>query len=70
MRAAGGLYELLDAEGNRLDPGYLVDAGPSVNTPATLANDEVRAQVAIRISPTAELITITVTKVAFDAALA
>lgn len=69
MRAAGGLYELIDDEGNRVDPGYVIDSGPSVNTPEVLANNEVRANVAIRISPAAELITITVTKVAFDAPL-
>lgn len=70
MRADGGLYELTDEDGVRIDPGYTVDSGPSVNTPETLANNEVRANVAIRISPAAELITITVTKVAFDAPLA
>jgi hypothetical protein len=70
MRAAGGLYEMSDDDGNRIDPGYVIDSGPSVNTAEVLANNEVRAQVAIRISPAAELITITVTKVAFDAPLA
>lgn len=69
-RAAGGLYERLDPDdGTLIDPGYVIDTGPAVNTTETLGDDEVRANVALRLSPAAELITITVTKVAFDASL-
>lgn len=69
-RNAGGLYGRLDGDGfTVLDPGYLVDVGPTVNTPATLAANEVRANVSIRVSPTAELITLEIVKVAFDTAL-
>lgn len=68
MRQAGGLYERI-ADGVTIDNGYVVDTGPSVNTAAVLANNEVRADVAVRVSPVGELITLTVTKVAFDVSL-
>jgi phage tail sheath protein FI len=69
MRASGGIYELLDDDGQQIDAGYIIDTGPSVNTPAVLAANEVRANIALRISPAAELVTLTITKVAHDAAL-
>lgn len=67
IRAAGGLYENRDAAGQLIDPGYVIDTGPSVNTTTTLANNELRVRVGIRVSPTAELIYVTVTKVALAA---
>jgi hypothetical protein len=69
IHQAGGLYELHDAGGNLVDPGYLIDTGPNINTPAVLANNEVRVAVSMRLSPGAELITLTVTKVAFTSTL-
>lgn len=69
IRADGGLYERLDDDGTVLDPGYAVDTGPSVNTVATLAAGELRANLSIRVSPVGELITLTITKVALDAAV-
>lgn len=71
IRAAGGLYERLDPEtGAVIDPGYLIDTGPGVNTPEVLGNNEVRANVSIRVSPAAELITLSIVAVGFDVALA
>ena len=70
MRAAGGLYERVSAAGDIVDPGYVIDTGPSVNPPSQLALGEVSAEVAVRVSPLAELIRLKVTKVAFDAPLA
>lgn len=69
IRAAGGLYERLDDAGVAIDPGYSVDAGPSVNTNATAAAGEFHIVVAVRVSPIGELITLTITKVALDAAV-
>jgi hypothetical protein len=54
----GGVYPLVDAEGNQLDPGYVVDVGPQVNTPTTIAAGEMHAEIAIRPTPTAELVVI------------
>jgi hypothetical protein len=64
MRAAGGLYENIDPVSNELiDPGYKVETGSSVNTPQTLANNEVRARLFVRVSPTGGLVTLTIVKV-------
>lgn len=64
MRAAGGLYENIDPVSNeQIDPGYKVETGSSVNTPQTLANNEVRARLYVRVSPTGGLVTLTIVKV-------
>jgi hypothetical protein len=49
---------------------YNVDVGPTVNTPASLANNELRAQVSVRVSPDSELITITIVNVPITEAVA
>lgn len=48
------------------DPGYVVDVGPGVNTTANLAAGDIAAAVGVRLAPTAEFVTITIT--ATDAA--
>ena len=63
MRAAGGLFERIAADGSRIDPGYLVDTGTSINTLENLANNVVNAQVSVRVSPAAALISVTIVKV-------
>ena len=63
MYAAGGLYALYAPSGTLIDRGYLVETGPAVNTLASLSNNEVRARVSIRVSPSAALISVTVVKV-------
>jgi hypothetical protein len=63
IRAAGGVFERLDDAGNVLDPGYLVETGSTVNTLDNLANNEVKARVSVRISPSAALISVTIVKV-------
>lgn len=65
---AGGLFPRA-VNGIEVDPGYIVDTSEAVNTAASLAAGRVNANISVRMSPTAELITITVTKVAFDTAL-
>jgi hypothetical protein len=42
---------------------YSVDTGPAVNTPETIANGEIRANVAVRLSPFSELVTIEIVNV-------
>lgn len=65
----GALFEKSDADGNPIDPGYVVDTGPSVNTPATVAAGELRAVVGVRLAPFAELVRILISKVAVAADL-
>jgi hypothetical protein len=68
IRAAGGLYALVDADGNAKDPGYQVLMDSSLNTVATLARNEVYAEVGLRWSPVAEFIYLKVTTVGIDVA--
>jgi hypothetical protein len=63
------LFELVDSGGTLVDPGYSVDTGPDVNTLALLAQNIVTAAVAVRKAATAELINVTITKVALTAAI-
>ena len=42
---------------------FNVDVGPSVNTPSTIADNQLRAVVAVRPSPFGELVTITIVNV-------
>lgn len=69
MESAGGLYERVDESGGIVSPAYSIDTSAAVNTDEVLADDEVRVDVAIRVSPTGELIRLRITKVAFDSAL-
>ena len=58
---AGALFARVNDDGELMDPGYVVDAGPSVNSPISLATGLLKAEVGIRLSPTAEMVSITVT---------
>ncbi len=62
IRAAGGLYELTNTQGDVVDPGYSVDAGPGINTAATKAAGEIHVQVVLRPSPSATLVDLLVIK--------
>jgi hypothetical protein len=44
------------------DDAFYVDVGPQVNTPETIADNELRAVIAVRMSPMAELVTIEIVK--------
>lgn len=60
----GGLYARIDqTTGQQIDPGFKVETGSSVNTPASLAQNEVRARLLVRISPVGGLIDLTIVKV-------
>lgn len=69
IRAAGGLYPTIAADGSEVDPGYAVNTGPEVNTTQVLSRNEVRVDIALRVAPTAALITYSIVKVALTAAL-
>lgn len=65
LRNAGQLYEAIDPDSNqRIDAGYSVDTGPSVNTKATLQANQARAEIAVRPSPSGELVIVGIAKVA------
>lgn len=66
---AGGFYALIDGEGNEIDPGYLVDVSDAINSLASLANDELRARIAVRDTPQATMISVDIVKVGVTEAL-
>lgn len=68
VRLRGGLYARV-VDGDMVDPGYSVDVGNSVNTTESLAQNILRAQVAVRLAPHAELIEITIIRVALTASV-
>ena len=63
MRQAGGLYEQVDSNGQQIDPGYQVETGNTVNSALSLANNEVRARLSVRLSPTGALVSLDIVKV-------
>jgi hypothetical protein len=70
IRAAGGLYERYGSDGSTLiDPGYSVNVGPSVNPVTSLQNQRAAVQVALRPSPAASLIQLTIIEVGLTAAV-
>lgn len=69
MAQAGGLYATFDADGNEVDPGYLVDTSSAINPLSSLAQGIINATIAVRISPTASLINLVITKVGLLASL-
>ena len=68
IRVQAGLYARV-VEGKQIDPGYTVDVGPAVNTAESLARNELRATIAVRFSPSAALISLTIVKVGVNAAV-
>jgi len=58
--ASGALFAKLDDNGQPLDGGYVVNVGPEVNPLADLAAGELKAEIGVRLSPTAEFVTITI----------
>lgn len=70
IRVAGGIYPRRDEDtGDELDPGYSVDVGPSVNTQAVIAGDELRAVIALRVSPVATDLVVTIVKAGLTASV-
>lgn len=64
-----GFYNTGALYGETTDEAFTVETGPAVNTPETLANDELRAVIGIRTSPFAELVYIEIVKVPITEAL-
>jgi phage tail sheath protein FI len=62
IHAADGLYEMRDAAGNLIDPGYKVITDSPVNTAATIQAGQVNARIELRPSPSAELVQIDISK--------
>lgn len=69
IRAVGGLFEKLAENGSRIDAGYKVDVGEVVNPLEALAANRLGGVVAIRVSPTAQLIELTIVKASLAATL-
>jgi hypothetical protein len=70
MAAADGLFARVADDGETiLDPGYRVNVSRELNTTESLALNQVLAELGIRVSPTAALVKLTVTKAAVTAAL-
>lgn len=65
----GGLYPMVNSSGQQTDPGYKVDTGTSVNTELTLAANEVRARLSVRIAPAGGLVSLTIVKVGITSGL-
>lgn len=71
MVALRGLFELIDPVSKlQIDPGYSIDVGPGVNTPAVIAADSFKVVVGIRPPGTAALISVTINKAALTSPLA
>lgn len=70
IAAANDLYNVGALYGDTPTEAFLVDAGPTLNTPTTLQNGEMHAQVALRTSPTARRVLIDVVKVPITQSLA
>lgn len=49
--------------GTSPEEAFFVNTGPDVNTPTSIAAEEIKAQVGIRVSPTASFLEVTVVKV-------
>jgi hypothetical protein len=62
MRAAGGLYEAFDVNGNQIDPGYSVEVTDALNPVAQLQDGLIRAKVGVRISSVGDRIEVEVVK--------
>lgn len=70
MADANGLFPRYSEDGETLlDPGYRVNVGSDLNPVSSLALNVVLAELGIRVSPTAEIVQLTVTKAAVTAAL-
>jgi len=59
-----GLY------GKTPEEAFLVNVGPTINTPASLANLEMKAEIGLRMSPDAEMVIILISKVPITQQLA
>lgn len=68
-RAKGGVFELIDANGQLIDRGYTVEISEALNPNSDLAAGIVRARVGIRVSSVADIVAVTITKSALTTAV-
>jgi phage tail sheath protein FI len=68
VAAAGGFYPRF-ANGERVDPGYSVTVDETINTASSLANNEVRVGIGVRLSPMAKSIFVEIIKVPLNASV-
>jgi hypothetical protein len=64
-----GRGSLYDGGSGRPEDAFSVDTGPTVNTPATIANRELHAAISVRMAQDAELVVIEVAKVPITTSL-
>jgi len=69
LRSSGGLYELFDANGNSIDPGYSVIVSDALNPLSQIAEGIVKAKVGARVSAIGETIELEITKSTLTATL-
>ena len=63
-------YEAGELYGDTADDAFIVNVGPAVNTPATIAAGELHAVIEVRMSPFAEKVVINIVKVGLTEAIA
>lgn len=66
---AGGLFELYDANGKRIDPGYTIQVNDAINPISQLATGVVKAKVGARVSSIGDTIEVEITKSNLTASL-
>jgi hypothetical protein len=69
MADAKGLFERFNEDGDRIDPGYVINVDDSLNPTSSLALNQVYANAGLRVSPTAAMIFLMVSKAAVTAQL-
>lgn len=69
VKNKGGVYAMVDAFGNDIDRGYLVDVSDALNPVTALAEGKISASIGVRVSGVADLITLTITKSSLTTAL-
>jgi hypothetical protein len=69
IRAAGGLYELIGADGAVIDNGYTVVVNDSINPLTQLAEGTIKAKVGAQVSSIGEVIELEITKSTLTATL-
>lgn len=68
-RACKPLYEEGSLYGDTPEEAFVVETGPDVNTEITIAAEEIRAQIAVRVSPSGETLNVEIVKVPTTEAL-
>ena len=65
-RALLPFYQAEALYGETPEDAFLVDVGPDVNTPSTIANGEIKAKVAVTVSPNGERLNVEIVKRALE----